>query len=154
MNSFNRSLGSLDELTASELNDAIDDTNFPKAQSTSCSSKVDDTNHQNGNTSSHAANNKNGLLDDENRNADGEANENDSVNTTIATNGHKGFIKRTHPAPLKMVAFKGDSIDVPGTPRTPRTSTTPGNPKTLAFCVLIKSRNPLVYIQLAFVFPI
>lgn len=130
---------SLDELTASELNAAIDDTNFPKAQSTTCLSTsaswpksdesqpnspqpngktIQDLSIQNGNDEIDAKTNNEPTADTE---------------TTVppngvnnVQNGHKGFIKRTHPAPLKMVAFKGDSIDVPGTPRTPRTSTTPG----------------------------
>lgn len=120
---------SLDELTASELNDAIDDTNFPKARSTTCLSTTQDNSdesnaQQNGNIK-HATNNGN---DDDNTEP---PTENTIPHTTESPpinpqNGIKGFIKRAHPAPLKMVAFKGDSIDVPGTPRTPRTSTTPG----------------------------
>lgn len=131
---------SLDELTASELNDAIDDTNFPKAQSANCLStadrtKIDDTNPQNGNSSSNN-NQKNGAVDEKNENSDESKIDNDANSTaTNIANGHKGFhpLKRAHPAPLKMVAFKGDSIDVPGTPRTPRTSTTPGNIKNFTF---------------------
>lgn len=116
---------SLDELTASELNDAIDDTNFPKAQSTLCLSRPSSEEsrpltHQNGNSTPLIGNgnaeepNASDRTDEQNDNGSG------------ARNGHKGFMKRVHPAPLKMVAFKGDSIDIPGTPRTPRTSTTPG----------------------------
>lgn len=136
---------SLDELTASELNAAIDDTNFPKARSTQCLTQSqinggaaagtgvgdDETNaHQNGKTN-HATGSLNGNDDNENKN-DNENNkhtiqdEQHSTESLPTQNGIKGFIKRAHPAPLKMVAFKGDSIDVPGTPRTPRTSTTPG----------------------------
>lgn len=133
---------SLDELTASELNAAIDDTNFPKARSTQCLSQsqsngsssvgggVDETNsHQNG-KNNHATGSLNGNDNNDNENnraSDGQH----STESPQTQNGIKGFIKRAHPAPLKMVAFKGDSIDVPprtpGTPRTPRTSTTPGN---------------------------
>lgn len=116
---------SLDELTASELNDAIDDTNFPKALSSQCTSPVAHTDDN--------ATNQNGIIIHTNRNDEKKNNEHvvDGQNATEilpsnVQNGIKGFIKRTHPAPLKMVAFKGDSIDVPGTPRTPRTSTTPG----------------------------
>lgn len=130
---------SLDELTASELNAAIDATNFPKALSSQClssptSPQPSDDTQQNGKK----AVNANGR--DENSTAstdhlhqhqhttadtvDGQ-NANEPLPSNVQ-NGIKGFIKRTHPAPLKMVAFKGDSIDVPGTPRTPRTSTTPG----------------------------
>lgn len=122
---------SLDELTASELNDAIDDTNFPKARSTTCLSTSqgngDELNaHQNGNTK-HATSNGN---DDNKTEPETDAQQSTESPATIAPNGIKGFIKRVHPAPLKMVAFKGDSIDVPGTPRTPRTSTTPGKNKS------------------------
>lgn len=116
---------SLDELTASELNAAIDDTNFPKARSTQCLSQSpsngdETTAHQNGTTNTSL----NGNDDNDNNHAtDGPQHSSDAL---PAQNGIKGFIKRAHPAPLKMVAFKGDSIDLPGTPRTPRTSTTPG----------------------------
>lgn len=114
-------MSSLDELTASELNKAIDDTNFPKARSTTCLShgNCDESNaNQNGKTNRTTSNGNedNTIATDGNHSTE-----------SPSTNGIKGFIKRAHPAPLKMVAFKGDSIDVPGTPRTPRTSTTPGN---------------------------
>lgn len=111
-------MSSLDELTASELNMAIDDTNFPKARSTNCLSHGNcDESHQNGKTNRASSN----VNDDNSHATDGH-----HSTESPSTNGIKGFIKRAHPAPLKMVAFKGDSIDVPGTPRTPRTSTTPG----------------------------
>lgn len=124
---------SLDELTASELNAAIDDTNFPKAQSAMCLSRsADDTRSPtsapqlNGNSiatpTAATASVGNGNTDD----TAVEQAKDDQSNENGLQNGHKGFIKRVHPAPLKMVAFKGDSIDIPGTPRTPRTSTTPG----------------------------
>lgn len=157
---------SLDELTASELNDAIDDTNFPKAQSTTCLSTWSKANEESQSPNNgHQLNGKPATPHDPNapngneiisaeETVDGVVVAGDDeeiiatpttpipISTPITTpiqtpttgttnlnnvqNGHKGFIKRTHPAPLKMVAFKGDSIDVPGTPRTPRTSTTPG----------------------------
>lgn len=149
---------SFDELTASELNDAIDDTNFPKAPSSQClsiASHSDEStaHHQNGKTNHAAAiaaaaaatvaamtttatatttppptstNSVNGNDENSNDHATTDPqNPTDAISTNVQ-NGIKGFIKRAHPAPLKMVAFKGDSIDVPGTPRTPRTSTTPG----------------------------
>lgn len=129
---------SLDELTASELNDAIDDTNFPKAQSTTClSGRSNSTEaackdraitHQNGNHTPviPAVNNLNGNEDNASEHSNDEKATPELNTVNNVQNGHTGFIKRTHPAPLKMVAFKADSIDVPGTPRTPRTSTTPG----------------------------
>lgn len=130
---------SLDGLTASELNAAIDDTNFPKAQSTTSLSsstswpKDDESqpnSHQPNGKTVHDLNTQNGNdeIDAKTNNettADAETNASPNGVNNVQ-NGHTGFIKRTHPAPLRMVAFKGDSIDVPGTPRTPRTSTTPG----------------------------
>lgn len=130
---------SLDELTASELNDAIDDTNFPKALSSQClsaatSQQVDEITNahtQNGKTATNANGRDEKCSIDHHAAAAAAATATDGHNaneplSSNVQNGIKGFIKRTHPAPLKMVAFKGDSIDVPGTPRTPRTSTTPG----------------------------
>lgn len=120
---------SLDELTASELNAAIDDTNFPKALSTPCSplDNVDESNAQQNGKENQATKSVN--RNDDNAN-DAEPAKDDQHSTDSlppnVQNGIKGFIKRAHPAPLKMVAFKGESIDLPGTPRTPRTSTTPG----------------------------
>lgn len=137
---------SLDELNATELNAAIDDTNFPKAQSTQCLSRTSDdprsptiaNTHQNGNSTPIATpatddtTQGNGITDATatDRTKDDQSNENGA-----AQNGHKGFMKRVHPAPLKMVAFKGDSIDIPGTPRTPRTSTTPGEGTCILQCM-------------------
>lgn len=138
---------SLDELSASELNAAIDDTNFPKVQNISCSSV----------TAMSLVTNPimvDGVSDDQ------ELNQNHTINLTkhVASGEHSddrngdsvtnvanvsnggttaGFIKRNHPTPLKMVAFKEDSFDLPGTPRTPRTSTTPGRQKEKHFCVVL-----------------
>lgn len=145
---------SLDELTASELNDAIDDTNFPKALSPPCLSSPTlpptlsptlpttlpphcDEIQQNGKKVAHA----NGRDENSDHQQHQHTTAADTVDGQNASeplpsnvqNGIKGFIKRTHPAPLKMVAFKGDSIDVPGTPRTPRTSTTPGEENHIFF---------------------
>lgn len=158
---------SFDELTASELNDAIDDTNFPKAPSSQClsiASHSDEStaHHQNGKTNHAAAlppttttstttatstNSVNG--NDENSIEHATT---DPPNPTDATsnvqNGIKGFIKRAHPAPLKMVAFKGDSIDVPGTPRTPRTSTTPGMLRSILVSRTQNTLNSVTYVYL------
>lgn len=120
---------SLDDMTASELNAAIDDTNFPKPMQSpsSCSSipshLVSSLNLVNGHNGITLKTNDNNETDDE------------IASMVTNTNGHKHIIKREHPTPLKMVAFKEDSIDVPGTPRTPRTSTTPG---TLSIRLQIK----------------
>lgn len=126
---------SLDELTASELNDAIDDTNFPKARSSQCLSiaTVDDETNAQQNGITVETNPLNGNDENSNDQPTDEAAQSTEPLPPNVQNGIKGFIKRAHPAPLKMVAFKGDSIDVPGTPRTPRTSTTPGKFNTFPF---------------------
>lgn len=117
---------SLDELSASELNAAIDDTNFPKVQNfivhsnnspTLLSSSTDDA-------SSVAVKNGTTTSADNNNDQCTSAGQSSHSNGVI---GDGSIIKRIHPAPLKMVSFKEESFDVPGTPRTPRTSTTPGN---------------------------
>lgn len=114
---------SLDELSASELNAAIDDTNFPKLQNAVVYGAMlppssDDA----------VATAKNGTSEDDQMsdtpNTSSEAPNLTSSHSNGISDG--SIIKRVHPAPLKMVSFKGDSFDVPGTPRTPRTSTTPG----------------------------
>lgn len=139
MSNLNR-MSSLDELTASELNAAIDDTNFPKVWTTaSQNTSVDESNaQQNGKTTNQATTPLNGNEENTNEHVTDGSNSNPTPNEPLppnVQNGIKGFIKRAHPAPLKMVAFKGDSIDVPGTPKTPRTSTTPGRLfVTVLFC--------------------
>jgi hypothetical protein len=89
-------------LDANVLNQAIDDTNFPSSSSSSV-------------TSTHISN----------------GNGNDSENKTQPTSSALTSVSRTnvilnraHPVPLKT--FSDEVYDVPGTPRTPRTSTTPG----------------------------
>lgn len=82
----------LTSLTASELNAAIDDTNFPK----------------------------NNCVEN------GKKKENGEENGIAKTYKNRSF-KREIPTPLKGVAFNENFVDIPGTPRTPRTSTTPGN---------------------------
>lgn len=85
-------------LNASELNDAIDNTNFPKAPSDTIEVKENGTSDTNDGTK--------------------------QTNGTL--NGTSSVVKRTHPAPLRIVSFSEEVLDVIGTPRTPRTSTTPG----------------------------
>lgn len=87
-------------LNASELNDAIDNTNFPKL--------------------------KTNLTEIE---ENGTSDKNDETKQTNGTS----VVKREHPAPLKIVSFNEEVLDVIGTPRTPRTSTTPGL-KFYCFC--------------------
>lgn len=131
---------SLDDLSASELNAAIDDTNFPKVQKaivygTVLPSSADDT----------VATAKNGTSEDDHQPSGTAETSSDPSNLTSSQSngiGDGSIIKRTHPAPLKMVSFKGDSFDVPGTPRTPRTSTTPGNKKiSIEWCANVLNMN-------------
>lgn len=83
----------LSDLTASELNAAIDDTNFPK-----------NNNVENGK----------------------KAENGDGANGVIRT-FRKGSFKREVPSPLTGAVFNANYADVPNTPKTPRTTTTPGN---------------------------
>lgn len=131
----------LDEMTASELNAAIDDTNFPKSTNSAASTPLDPNvvsqalglgpvektikslQDASGSTVAAASNDKE---------------ETDDTVAPLANNGSvvaagsiangiaKGILRREHPAPLRMVSFRDDRVDLPGTPRTPRTSTTPG----------------------------
>lgn len=94
-------------LNASELNDAIDNTNFPKTESISTEIKENGTSDKNDGTK--------------------------QTNGTV--NGTTSVVKRTHPAPLKIVSFSEEVLDVIGTPRTPRTSTTPGS--IFFLCILL-----------------
>lgn len=124
---------SLDELSASELNAAIDDTNFPKSQNNSAVSTPLDA----GLVSQALGLGTSSSKDNDQVNGD-EANKAATVNGTA-----KGFINREHPTPLKMVAFREDTFDVPGTPRTPRTSTTPGRLIFFGDIRRIKKKNNL-----------
>uniref|UniRef100_A0A1B0CNY8 GTP cyclohydrolase 1 n=1 Tax=Lutzomyia longipalpis TaxID=7200 RepID=A0A1B0CNY8_LUTLO len=88
----------LSQMSTTELNDAIDDSNFPQSSASTpkCST--------------------NGKKEDDAADANGSSN---------------GICKRRQlPAPLKMNAKSPEAervLYVPGTPQTPRTSTTPGH---------------------------
>lgn len=111
-------LNSLDDLSASELNAAIDDTNFPKNPSGSAASTPLDPN-----VVSQAL----GLGPAAVASSSNEETKKEELANGLSKNGAaKGIIRREHPTPLRMVSFRDDKFDVPGTPRTPRTSTTPG----------------------------
>lgn len=84
----------LSDLSASELNAAIDDTNFPKNNNVENGKKTE--------------------------NGDGGAN--GSVIRTLKN----GSFKRDVPSPLVGAAFSDNYADMPSTPKTPRTTTTPG----------------------------
>lgn len=125
---------SLDEMTASELNAAIDDTNFPKNTNSAASTPLDP------NLVSQALGlgpvEKSKVAQDgvgASSSDKGEKDDvvaplaNSSVAGAMANGAAKGIMRREHPTPLRMVSFRDDRVDLPGTPRTPRTSTTPGN---------------------------
>lgn len=100
-----------DLLSASELNAAIDATNFPKII------------QQNVTVSNNKINNNNGCSENgssASTNGDGGS----SSSSSSVNNCEK--LKREYPKALKMSGINESSFDVPGTPRTPRTSTTPG----------------------------
>lgn len=82
----------LSDLSASELNAAIDDTNFPKNNNVENGKKV-----ENG----------------------------DGANGILKTYRNRSF-KRDIPSPLTGAVFSENYADVPHTPKTPRTTTTPG----------------------------
>lgn len=89
----------LNDLSASELNAAIDDTNFPK----------------------------------NNNNENGKKMENgDGGNGSIRTFKNSSF-KRDIPSPLVGGVFSENYSDIPSTPKTPRTTTTPGKFYNLLF---------------------
>lgn len=118
---------SLDDLSASELNAAIDDTNFPKIQNAVVYGALVPLS-----TDDAVATTKNGMAEDDQTSTVANISNESAVLPSTHSNGigdgsSSSIMKRAHPAPLKMVSFKSDSFDVPGTPRTPRTSTTPGN---------------------------
>lgn len=115
---------SLDDLSASELNAAIDDTNFPKVQNAVVYAPLVPSS-----TDDAVVTTNNGTSEDDQIGATADTS-NESTNLPSSHSngiGDGSIMKRVHPAPLKMVSFKDDSFDVPGAPRTPRTSTTPGN---------------------------
>lgn len=86
---------SLDDLSASELNAAIDDSNFPKRGSLL--------------TNGHSSSGGGSL-----------------GNSTADYPKHFLSKRPEYPSTMRMNSFDDPSLDVPGTPRTPRTSTTPG----------------------------
>lgn len=149
---YRRTLSSLDDMTADELNAAIDNTNFPK--STSAASTPLDPNivsqalglgSVNGTPTTTAP--LNDTIEQPTKSND-ESSNGEALASSIAgvsLNGTaKGIIKREHPTPLRMVSFREDKFDVPGTPRTPRTSTTPG----IVFCFMTNEENADVVFRL------
>jgi len=93
---------------ASELNEAIDSTNFPRSNSLVSNSSVQ---------SFHS---KSGVFN---------GNSQDDDDDEVQVNGSGGFMRRPHPKPLQMNgngnSFEGTSSSTQ--PKTPRTATTPGH---------------------------
>lgn len=117
---MNRQLSELSEMiSADELNDAIDDRNFPQSHSLSrgrnnsvCSNASNVSENRAQSTTS-------------NGNTSDTAPEQDTESTKTVRNG---FIKREHPTSLTFSNGNAQdkSSDSTKTPTTPRTSTTPG----------------------------
>lgn len=82
----------LGDLSASELNAAIDDTNFPKSSKTENGKKTESV--------------------------DG--------GKVVMRSYKNGSFKRDVPTPLSGTVFNEHYSDIPSTPKTPRTTTTPG----------------------------
>lgn len=82
----------LGDLSASELNAAIDDTNFPKNNNVENGKKTENGEGANG----------------------------------VTKTFKKGSFRRDVPSPLKGSIFSDNYSDIPSTPKTPRTTTTPG----------------------------
>lgn len=96
---------SFTDLNATELNEAIDDTNFPRILN-------------NKNISTHC--NYENSSSDKDKNLE-------KMNHTNGEGSTSSTVENHRPTPLKIVSFNESLLDYPGTPRTPRTSTTPGN---------------------------
>lgn len=117
---MNRQLSELSEmLSADELNDAIDDRNFPQSHSLSRG--------RNNSVCSNTSNASEGrVLPNGNTSANDAAVESDADNSNAIT--RNGFIKRDHPTSLTFsnTNVQDRSNNSTKTPTTPRTSTTPG----------------------------
>uniref|UniRef100_A0A336M8A1 GTP cyclohydrolase 1 n=1 Tax=Culicoides sonorensis TaxID=179676 RepID=A0A336M8A1_CULSO len=118
---------------AAELNEAVDTTNFPRSNSIVSNG----SGHRNGSFSfSNGKSRSNSVNEDfENHNKDAEENNDVRAIATRSTpvpisgsSTHTGFIRRQHPSPLVVRGVSTeDRFDIPGTPKTPRTATTPGH---------------------------
>lgn len=121
------------DYNATELNEAVDATNFPRSNSlvSNGSGRENGTfRFANGSRkSSMNGDEQNGEMEHE------EEEQNNSVGDLVPRSAAvpisgastvSGFIRRPHPSPLKVRGFSEDKFDIPGTPITPRTATTPG----------------------------
>ncbi|CAD7089645.1 unnamed protein product [Hermetia illucens] len=125
----------LSELSASELNEAIDDTNFPQSHAMSrqrnssvCSTSSNSAVMGLSDSVRSLSNLENELQVDETQTCKDQSNNIENVNDANPRSKPIGFMRREHPTTLlKMNGSVEGKFDVPGTPKTPRTSTTPGH---------------------------
>lgn len=123
----------LSEYDASELNEAVDRSNFPRSDSIVSYG----SGHENGTFKLTNGTNNGSLknLHDNNNHVDNDdvvSEESDEVRELVrspagTSTTQSGFMRRPHPTPLKMRGQSDEKFDIPGTPKTPRTATTPGN---------------------------
>lgn len=152
------------DYNAAELNEAVDTTNFPRSNSlisngsgrengsfrfANGGSRKSSMNDDFGN-----GNDESGVKDEEETEEEGKANNvvKDLVPRSAAvpisgTSTVSGFIRRPHPSPLKVRGFSEDKFDIPGTPITPRTATTPGNFHLVKYLGCFYSNTPKIQIQ-------
>jgi hypothetical protein len=109
------------DFNVKELNDAIDKTNFPCTTNSL-------TPAANGTTSNGTTSNgtKNGDNDKIEENVQDGAVAQTSAPLTSTVARANGFGKNRDLTPLKVKQYSGDVFEIPGSPRTPRSSTTPG----------------------------
>lgn len=124
---------------ANVLNQEIDDTNFPRSNSSLGNGSVSSLNGFGGGTTAFAARRRSSSLrktesesfDDESGQqqqqpeTNGETNGTASDNTTTAAGPG---VNRAQPAPLRTTSFSGEVFDSGTVPNTPRTILTPGIP--------------------------
>lgn len=138
-------------LSAAELNEAIDSTNFPCSLNNNTTKNLNNniiesfgkmnghgSNASNATTSSiNSINGKPKTDDDKNKNGESlngiakvSANDDFDDGSPSAVSNPvlmKNLSRPDRPTPLKIVSFTESLLlDIPGTPKTPRTSTTPG----------------------------
>jgi hypothetical protein len=97
------------DFNVKELNEAIDKTNFPPTAGVA-----------NGSTRNGAAKLEDRVKNGEHVQSAKVADDDDEAKAP------NGVLKKRDLTPLQMKQYSGEVFDVPGTPKTPRTSTTPG----------------------------
>lgn len=115
---------------ADELNASIDTTNFPRSNSIVSNGSLTGSLHENGSFRF-----RNSLSGSSRKNSQDESNETEEQETEggdAVASTQNGFMRRPHPAPLKMRSISESNGH--NSLMTPRTATTPGNNNGL--CVL------------------